>query len=299
MVKQAIQSVFNQNLNDFEIIVVNDGSGDDTTTALEPFLQNPRFRYVQQENAGLSAARNHGIRVANGKYISFLDDDDLYCPNKLARQVAYLEMYPNAMLVHCWFSKFDTIGNDLGVRNTSWFRGEIYPSILTQWSILMATPCVMVRREIFQTVGFFDEDLDAAEDLDMWRRIARYYPFHVVPESLVLIRSQNVSMSSDKSKSELGFRKMLDKAFKEDVGLGRSLHRRAYGNMYAKLGQNLLGEGTDEQMNFVREYSLRAVSFRPLQMGNWLTWLASFLPRNFRLGLASWLRRVRYPTASD
>ncbi len=299
MVKQAVGSVFNQSFKGYEIIVINDGPGGDTVTAIKPFLQNPKFRYFEQENAGLSAARNHGILVANGKYISFLDDDDLYRPYKLAKQVSYLEVNSSAMLVHCWFSKFDNTGKDLGVRNTSWFSGEIYPSILTQWSVLMAAPCVMVRREIFQTVGLFDETLNAAEDLDMWRRIARIYPFHIIPESLVLVRRQRVSMSSDKSKSEVGFRAMLDKAFREDTGLGNSFRRWAYGNMYAKLGQNLLGEGTDEQMTFVREYCLRAFNFRPLQLGSLVTWLVSFLPRGFRQGLISRLRKVRYPTANS
>src|SRR5690606_40525091 len=102
MVQQAIASVLAQTFASFECIVVDDGSSDDTRTVLQPLVDAGRIRYVHQANAGLSAARNHGLRLARGAYISFLDDDDLYEPHKLARQVAYLDANPEAMLVHCW-----------------------------------------------------------------------------------------------------------------------------------------------------------------------------------------------------
>lgn len=290
----AIKSVLAQTYRDFEIIVVDDGS----TSSLQAALQDARLlssiQFVSQQNAGLSAARNHGIRLANGRYITFLDDDDLYREDKLAKQVAYFDKNPAAYIVHSWFSKFSSMRNDLGVRRTSWFRGNIYPQILGQWSILMAAPCVMVERSVFEKVGLFDDGLRTAEDLDMWRRIAREYPFHVIEEPLVRIRQQERSMSSDKSRSSEGFRVMLEKAFADDPELQDSAKNQYLSNMYVKSAQNLLGNGSAAQMNQVRADCMSALAAQPWQLAALGTWLLSFLPAGLRGWLAGGLRTARF-----
>ncbi len=294
LVQQAIASVLAQAYTDFECIVVDDGSTDDTPLALKPLVGAGQIRYAHQANAGLSSARNHGLRLARGAYVCFLDDDDLYEPNKLARQVEYLDAHPDAMLVHCWFSKFNEHNPDLGLRKPDWFQGWLYPDILTYWRMLMATPCLMFRREVLDAVGGFDESLRYAEDLDMWRRIARRYAFHLVPESLVRIRQQATSMSSDKLRSAEYFRIVLEKAFADDPQLSPRLKRRALAAMYTSVAQNLLGEGGPAEIRAARAHVRTALRQRPLAPAAWLTLAASLLPRGLRGGLAAAVRRLRF-----
>lgn len=294
LVQQAIASVLAQTYTDFECIVVDDGSLDDTKAALQPLIAGARIHYAHQPNAGLSAARNHGLRLARGAYISFLDDDDLYEPRKLARQVEYMKAHPDAMLVHCWFRKFSDQNPDLGLRKTDWFQGWIYPQMLSYWRMLMATPCLMFRRELFDEVGVFDESLRYAEDFDMWRRIARKYPFHLVPESLVRIRQQAVSMSSHKAGSAAHFRAVLEKAFAEDPQLSPRLRAHALAAMYTSVAQNLLGEGGPAEIVAARQHLRSALRLQPLAPAAWLTLLASLLPRGLRGALAAALRRLRF-----
>jgi glycosyltransferase involved in cell wall biosynthesis len=291
---EAVQSVLAQSFQDFEIIVVDDGSEVDAQKDLAEGKLLERVRFVRQANSGLSSARNHGIRLAKADLITFLDDDDLYREDKLEKQVGFFSDKKDAFVLHSWFSKFDVTHQNLGVRKTSWFQGNIYPQILGQWSVLMAAPCVMVRRSVFETVGYFDENLKTAEDLDMWRRLARKYPFHVIEQPLVQIRQQGLSMSSDRTRSSRGFRIMLDKAFADDQELPPQAQKNYLAKMYAQTAQNLLGDGSASDMPQVRSDAAAALRARPLQLSAWAAWLVSFLPRFLRGWLAGGLRRLRF-----
>ena len=267
---ETLTSVFEQEYKDFEIIVVDDGSTDNTKEALHAIITNNLIKYIYQDNAGSSSARNAGIKNAKGKYLTFLDSDDLYSPTKLRKQVVYLDKNLNISIIHCDYSKFDNSGIDLGYRNTSFFEGWIYPSILKQWSMLMGVSCVMVRSNIFEKVGFFDESLEAAEDLDMWARIAYHYEFRRIPENLVKIRAHSSSMSANKEGLEKTFRIYLEKAFERDPELTRRYKNRILSTMYTYSGLNLLGEGNQTLMKAVRNNSKKAIKFWPFELKAYL-----------------------------
>jgi len=292
---QALDSVFAQTFSNYEIIVVDDGSTDGTKELLAPLIQKGSIRYEQREASGVSAARNFGISLARAAYIAFLDSDDVFLPTKLEKQLSFFSRNKGLGFVHCSFSKFDDEGRDLGVRNTSRFQGQIYPNMLLEWSVLMAMPCMLMRANVLKEVGGFDEQMTWAEDLDLWRRIARRYRVGVVPEVLVKVRVHAASTSFDKTGGSRGFEHYLEKAFAEDPDLSEDFRKGATAKMYAKLAQNLLGEGGAEQMKQARQHARRALAARPLQLSALATWLASFLPRSVRHAVASGLRRVRYP----
>lgn len=292
---QALDSVFAQTFTDYEIIVVDDGSTDGTASVLKPLINANKLRYVVQPPAGVSAARNHGLRLAAAPYIAFLDSDDMFLPTKLEKQIAVFRQHPEFGFVHCSFSKFNDAGQELGVRDTSRFSGWIYPAMLQEWSILMAMPCMLMRADVLREAGGFDEQMNWAEDLDLWRRIARRYPIGVVVEPLVRVRVHAASTTFDRRAGMHGFERYLEKAFAEDASLPELFKRKARAKMYAKLAENLLGEGGPQEMRQVRQNSLRALVSWPLQVNALFAYTASWLPRSVRHWLAERLRRARYP----
>lgn len=171
LLNQAIVSVLDQTFTDFELIVVDDGSTDDTPTVVSAF-QDRRIRYVYQDNAGRSAARNRGIELARGEYVAFLDSDDLYLPNKLAVQVAVFERSPALGLVGGGFRQVNEKGDVLS-EVCPWLRF----SCLDLHTWLFACPqmpsSVMVQREWLTRVGGFDGSVETAEDWDLFLRLAR------------------------------------------------------------------------------------------------------------------------------
>jgi len=293
---EALESILAQTYDDYEIIVIDDGSTDDTREVLGPMIENGTLLYVYQENRSPSAARNHGIHLAKGKYIAFLDSDDIFLPSKLEKQVLFLDKNPGIAFVHSWYSKFDDAGNHLGTRDTSRFSGWVYPEILLTWSVLMAVPCMMVRAEVLAEVGGFDEKVFWGEDLDIWRRITLRYPIDLVPEVLTKVRVHPGNISKSDTKPIVYFEKYLHRAFEDDPNLSPIFKRRAWAKLYTNTGHNLLGEDTPEFISLIREFSLKAIAKWPLTLGAYFGLLASYLPVKTRTILINKWRSRRNPT---
>jgi glycosyltransferase involved in cell wall biosynthesis len=293
---EAVESVLAQTYHDYEIIVVDDGSTDDTDKVLGPLIKDGKIRYVYQENLNKSAARNHGIRLAKGKYIAFLDSDDLFLPKKLEKQVLFLDKNPEIALVHSWHRKFDDAGNHLGTRDTSRFSGWVYPEILLTWSVLMAVPCMLVRAEVLADVGGFDEDVLWGEDLDIWRRITMRYPIDLIPEVLTEVRVHPGNLSTSKAKPIIWFENYLHRAFEDDPSLSLTFRRKAWAKLYTNTGHNFLGEDSPTLISLVRECSLKAIAKWPLSLGAYFGLVASYLPTKTRTILLQKWRARRNPT---
>lgn len=291
----AINSVLAQTYKDYEIIVVDDGSTDDTRGILEQFSELLNFRYVYQTNQGQSVARNQGVKLAAGKYISFHDADDISNPTKLKKQAAYLDMHPEVGLVHSGYSKFDEDGNDLGYRNTSKFNGWIYPDILLEWSVLIGMSSVMVPADVFDVVGGFDPLMLRAQDLDMYRRIAKKYPFGVINEPLSKYRvhraNENVELVE---RATPYFEMYLKKAFEDDPSLNKQFQKLAFARLYTNIAQNYLARGNKNWMRFVRAYCNKSIQLDPFQLKIYLIWMASLFGVGTRQRLLNDWRKFRY-----
>lgn len=182
VIREAIDSVFSQEDDNFELIIVDDGSTDDTGRILSEY--SGRIVQIRQPNRGVSAARNRGIQEASGPLIAFLDSDDRWLPGKLSHQVRFFENNPEALI--CQTEEI-WIRNGVRVNPKNRHKkpsGDIFEPSLGL--CLVSPSAVMMRRELFDLVGLFDETLPACEDYDLWLRVACRYPVYLIDSPLII-----------------------------------------------------------------------------------------------------------------
>ena len=190
----AIQSVLDQTYRNFELVVIDDGSTDESAAVARRFGE--AIRYVYQANGGVCKARNAGIAATGGTYVAFLDQDDLWLPEKLAEQVAYLDSHPDIAAVYC----------QCKVTGEGWLRSDLYYTEVVKDDIvgIMSGPCLlmtasMFRREVLQKLGGFDEGLIGAggEDMDLTLRLTQVAPVAYLPQVLAVYRMHAANNSTN------------------------------------------------------------------------------------------------------
>jgi glycosyltransferase involved in cell wall biosynthesis len=182
--KEAIDSVLAQEFTDYELIVVDDGSTDDTRAILDSYGQN--IVLLAQSNKGVSAARNRGIAESRAPLLAFLDSDDLWLPQKLYRQVELFKFNPDALICQ---TEETWVRN--GVRVNPKKRHQKLSGMIFKPSLdlcLVSPSAVMIRKSLFDAVGVFDESLPACEDYDLWLRVSCRYPVFLIDEPLIIKR---------------------------------------------------------------------------------------------------------------
>lgn len=183
LVGAAIESVLAQTYRDFELIVVDDGSTDDTRQVVERY---PQARYIYQENRGEPGARNTGIQASTGEYVAFLDADDTYLPDKLERQVLVLDAQSEFGAVYSDVLVCDAAGNSRGLYSSlTGHRGQsgwLFEALV--WHSFIAVHSVLVRRIVLDEVGLFDETLPTGPDWDLWLRVAAQCAFFYIDAPL-------------------------------------------------------------------------------------------------------------------
>jgi glycosyltransferase involved in cell wall biosynthesis len=184
ILKEAIDSVLSQEYTDFEIIVVDDGSNDATAALLSAY--GDQITTIYQENRGVSAARNTGILMAKGKYLAFLDSDDMWLPEKLSCQVDFFQSHAEAVICQT-----DEIWIRNGVRVNPKNRHKKPSGMIFEPSLqlcLVSPSAVMIKKSLFDAVGLFNETFPACEDYDLWLRIGLYYPIYLIERHMVVKR---------------------------------------------------------------------------------------------------------------
>ncbi len=184
MLRQAVDSVLEQDYRPTEVLVIDDGSVDETPVVLSAY--EDRIRCFRQENAGVSAARNTGIRASRGEFIAFLDSDDYWLPGKLTAQVDWFLGHPESMI--CQTEEI-WIRNGRRVNPRQKHRKRAGDIFIESLSLCLVSPsAVMLRRRLLDETGLFDPELPACEDYDLWLRVSSRYRVGLIEKPLLVRR---------------------------------------------------------------------------------------------------------------
>ncbi len=194
-VLETIQSVLQQSLQDLELIVVDDGSTDNTLAVVNT-VRDSRLKLFSFENGGAAAARNRGIEQATGAFLSFIDADDLWVPDKLQKQLQALQQNPAAGGAYSWTLIMDAAGESFYPGNCESFAGDVYGQLLLS-NFIGSGSNMLIRREAIEQTGGFDSSLRSHEDWDYYLRLSRHWPFAVVNEPQILYRKTDTSLCSN------------------------------------------------------------------------------------------------------
>ena len=240
---EAIDSLLAQTFADWELVIVDDGSTDATPAVVRPYLADLRVRYFRSDVLGQSRAKNLGIGFSSGDFIAFLDADDAWLPTKLAEQVALLRRCPTVGVTYTQRELIDENGTILSVSTEPLPGGWILPEIFLQNFVCFSS--VMVRRELFETVGVFDPALDLSIDYDLWLRAARHFEFQPVQQVLMKYRTGHGNLS----------KKLADRVATAISIMTRAVFRRG---LHAELSKPTIAEGfasTYQTLGFVMRSS--------------------------------------------
>lgn len=258
----AVCSVLGQRLKPLEVIVIDDGSQDDTFQVAGSF--GGSIRYIRQSNQGVSVARNRGVAESKGRFIAFLDSDDEWLPDKLAVQIGRLATRTSVVASFMNMTRFDeTTDRTDEIR----FRlaADVVEDLILNSCVIGAPSSVMVRRDAFDAVGGFDPSLSQCADWDMWIRLAGHGPIDLVEQPLVRYRSHGENMSRKIGLLEADTLRVLKKFFSDPGNLRRhgDLEKRAYSNHYMILAGSYLHAG---QLAASLSCLARALALRPAHL---------------------------------
>lgn len=232
---RALRSIQAQRFQDWECIVIDDGSSDDTRSVAGTFGGDHRIRYHYQDNAGLSAARNAGLALARGTYIQFLDADDILWKEKLGPHSTYLDRRDDADILYGQYATLTDAevaglladGNDvpISVNDSVLMPGDPFDSFLHRWEKGFSIPihCYMFRRRCFEW-GVFDQALPTHEDVDLALRFAlNGAQFHMTSGETVIYCKHGASMVLNLTRMHQGYLRMLAKLFRDPLAKGKSI----------------------------------------------------------------------------
>lgn len=261
-IKKTIKSVLAQTFQDFEIVIIDDGSTDQTLQVIQE-INDSRIEVYSYSNAGVSHARNEGIKQARGEYISFIDADDLWTPDKLEFQYEILQNNPSAKIAYSWTDWIDEDDRFLRPAARLSFEGDIYANLL----IIDFMGCgsnPLIFRECLLAVGGFDSTLRGGEDWDLWIRLAARYEFVCVRSPQILYRQTTTSVSKDISLMEKDCLRVIDKSFQAVSIDLKYLKSYSLGNLYkGMLYRSLSGILDRNKIIIVLKYLYQSIKNDP------------------------------------
>jgi glycosyltransferase involved in cell wall biosynthesis len=270
----ALRSALGQSYDNIEALVIDDGSRDDTQAVMAPFRSDHRVRYIFQQNGGQASAKNHGIRMAQGEYVAFLDADDMWVPDKLERQMPLFLRSSAVGIVYSRFAYIDEAGSELRIEDYELFRGRVSGPLLIRNFIGFGTS--VVRKECFDRLGGFDESIGMGIDYDLWLRLSTQYEFDYVDRPLLRYREWPGQMSRNwrvRYLNGIAIMKNFLRNFPDAVD--RRTVDEAWAHTYTGFGYCMRESGRAEALSLY----LRALRFKPAYFPAWKGIAATLLGR--------------------
>ncbi|MBW4427332.1 MAG: glycosyltransferase [Nostoc desertorum CM1-VF14] len=229
----TIQSVLNQTFTDLELIVINDGS-QDLTLKIVTQIKDPRIKVFSYSNAGGNISRNRGLQRAVGEFVSFLDADDLWTPDKLQSQLKALQENATAQVAYSWTDYINTNDEFILSGKRVNVNGNVYENLLLNNFLENGSNPLICRKALIK-LGGFDESLSAAQDWDMWLRLASKFDFICVPSVQILYRISANSVSCNLVRQEKSCLQVLERAYKERPSALKHSWNLSLANLYKYL----------------------------------------------------------------
>lgn len=322
LIGDAIQSVLDQTYDHLELLLIDDGSTDNTENVIAQF-NDSRLKYVRQENKGAAAARNHGLTLRTGVYVAFIDSDDIWFPEKLELEIDVMKSLPEVGVVCSDFSSMDEVGNSERSHLRSYFSvlndyalgyedvfnnimaeelvgldkaqkvywGDIYETMLFGNIILTSTS--LFRKEVFEKVGYFDTNYVTLEDYDFFLKVAKIFPVALIDKPLIRYRYNSIQLSG-----ELFFGRLCEnliEIFKKNIESikGSDLYnankmkiRQRLGVYFAQYGYYYFAQ--ENTMAAAKHY-LQSIRLNPTLYGSYVYCLFCFLP----VGIIKLIRKIK------
>ncbi|MCT7982836.1 glycosyltransferase [Laspinema sp. A4] len=271
-IQETIESVLKQTFQDFELIIINDGSTDATLEIISS-IKDSRIQVFSFPNSGAQKSRNRGIEQAVGEYVAFIDADDLWTPDKLERQLKALEENPEAGVAYSWTDYIDESGNCLPGGHHFKFTNQVYERLLLG-DFIGSGSNPLIRKEAFSQVGNFDESLLGGQDWEMWLRLASKYQFTVVTATQVLYRQSAHSWSANLERQEKGYNQVIEKSLANAPESIQNRRSQIIANRYKFLTFDALESGDNRKYSFMAARFLWiAIKNQPDLLTNQVIWL--------------------------
>ena len=292
-ISEAVESVLNQTYRNREVIVINDGSTDGTERALEPYMG--QINYFFQENRGVAAARNIGIRSSQGSYIAFLDSDDIWMPKKLENQVNYMIGHPEFKFLYSDYVYFND--DNLGVKDSiplhrnAKSAGCIFHNLVMS-SHFIHTSTVLAKREVMEEVGGFDERFKLGEDYELWLRISAIYDIGYMEGVVSKYRRHPGSLTANNFSQEVPWEiRAIEKTLKANpdkaLEFKPSQIRRRFSEIYKSLGYEYFRKGFYEEARYIYR---NHILWSPFNLKGWFYYLSCITFPNWTLRAIEKLR---------
>jgi glycosyltransferase involved in cell wall biosynthesis len=273
---EAVDSALQQTYDNIEVVVVDDGSKDNSREILERY--GYKITVISQPNAGVSAARNAGVKHSSGKFVAFLDADDVWLAEKIEKQVDLFESEKDLGLVHVGVEEFDTHGNILKTRLDGMSGHVSHELLLFERPVVLGGGSgLMIPREVFDEAKGFDLELLTSADWDFFYRIGRRHKIGFVSEVLLRYRIHNSNMHGNIQRMEREMSYGFEKAFDEKSADIQSIKRTAYANLHKVLAGSYFRTG--EYAKFLR-HSFRSLYLKPSNLGHFAGFPFRLLQRN-------------------